>query len=217
MPIDQGAIFDLATNSVPITTLQACPAPAHALVGTGGPDLLSTVFAPLGAFYRGLFLASVVSGTDIFGPEQHDVVVWRPSQEGGSPAAATTLFGFPDGIHIGIPHVTAGNTGSTAYSNRVRDLLDTRTSETDWAFFRARPHFKYFPLGRHKNKRSTGNRAGSSRSEGGSRTRGDVRLDDHLAHARNRRHAWIDDQRRRDGRPWGYGRPDRRRRKESGG
>ncbi len=134
MPIDQGAIFDLATNSVPITTLQASPVPAHALVGTGGPNLLGTIYLPLGAFYRGLFLASVVSGTDVFGPEQHDVVVWRPSQEGGLPAAATTLFGFPDGIHIGIPHVTAGNTGSTAYSDRVRVLLDTRTSETDWAF-----------------------------------------------------------------------------------
>lgn len=136
-PIDQGAIFDLSTGSVPITTLGASPVPAHALVGVGGPDLLGTASRPMGAFYRALFLASVVSGTDVFGPAQHDLVVSRPSQEGGLAASATTEFGFPDGIHFGIPFVTLGNTGSDLYGDRARELLDTPTSETVWGLLPA--------------------------------------------------------------------------------
>ncbi len=136
-PIDEGAIYDLATNSTPITTLQECPIPSHALVGVGGPDLLGTVYRPMGPLYRALFLASVVTGTDVFGPLQHDTVVGRLSQEGGLPTSATTSFGFPDGIHFGIPLVTPGNTGSDAYSDRVRELLDTRTSESVWSLLPA--------------------------------------------------------------------------------
>lgn len=138
MPIDEGGIFDLSTDSTPITTLQECPIPAHALVGIGGPDLVGAVFLPLGAFFRGLFLASIVSGSDVFGSLQHDVVVGRPSQEGGLPASATTLLGLADGgIHIGIPFVTVGNTGSAVYGDLVRELLDTRTSENVWALLPA--------------------------------------------------------------------------------
>ncbi len=131
MPIHLGAIYDLATDSTPITTLQECPIPAHAMVGVGGPDLLGTLSLPLGAFYRALFLVSVVTGTDVFGPVQHDGIVGRGSQEGGLPAAATTLFGLADGgIHT-------ANTGSNAYSTRVRELLDTNPSESDWALLPA--------------------------------------------------------------------------------
>lgn len=144
-PIHLGAIFDLSTDSAPITTLQQCPVPAHAQVGIGGPDLLGTVFLPMGGFYRALFLVSVITGTDVFGPTQHDVLVGRLSQEGGLPASATTLFGLTDGgIHISIPPFD-GNTSSVAYSDRARELLDTRTSENDWGTLPAGSPFQYTP------------------------------------------------------------------------
>lgn len=137
MPIDEGAIADLATDSPALQALQACSVPTHALVGTGGPEALSLLFPPLGRFYQVLYLASVVTGSDIFGPAQHDGVVGRSSQEGGLPAAATTLFGFPDGIHLGIRFVSRGNTGSEAYSDRIRELLDTPASSSEWGLLPA--------------------------------------------------------------------------------
>ncbi|MFN7942022.1 MAG: alpha/beta fold hydrolase [Thermoanaerobaculia bacterium] len=59
MRIDQGAIYDLATGSTALQSLNACPVPGHALVGIGGPDALATILPPMGPMFLSLYLIQV--------------------------------------------------------------------------------------------------------------------------------------------------------------
>jgi hypothetical protein len=118
LPIDEGALDDLATGSPAINAIGQCPVPAHALVGIGGSEALAAAGGRLGAFYTAVGFFGTTTGSQLFQGLQHDYVVGRDSQEGGLPAAASTVFGAPDGIHT-------SNTLSQLYSDRIVDLLDT--------------------------------------------------------------------------------------------
>jgi pimeloyl-ACP methyl ester carboxylesterase len=127
-PIDRGAIDDLATGSPAIQAIGAAPVPGHALVGVGGSDTLTLIGGSLGAFYR---MVSFFSNLDFFQGLQHDGVVGRLSQEGGLPDSATSVFSLlQGGVHT-------FNTGSTAYSNRLVELLNTDADNAAFAQFPA--------------------------------------------------------------------------------
>jgi hypothetical protein len=130
MPIDEGAVEDLATGSSAIAGIEVTPLPAHALVGTGGSDLTNDVNAlsqlpgDLGLLYSAfkLFLGPL---NDIFGGMQHDALVDLRSQQGGMPPAAISSFHGLDSLHTRV-------TKNGEYSDRVIALL--LTSITDPAF-----------------------------------------------------------------------------------
>ncbi|MCZ7651862.1 MAG: alpha/beta fold hydrolase [Thermoanaerobaculia bacterium] len=138
MPIDEGGIFDLSTDSTPITTLQECPIPAHALVGIGGQTSWVRSFCLSGPFSGGsssrassreATSSGLCSTTSLSGGRaRRGASRPRPRRSSASPTG---------GIHIGIPFVTVGNTGSAVYGDLVRELLDTRTSENVWALLPA--------------------------------------------------------------------------------
>lgn len=134
MPIDQGAIDDLRKGSPALRSMGASPIPVHAVIGKGGSDLvggaiqiggqaLSNLPGWAGLLFKTLSFVGTVQ--QLHPGIQHDIIVGRPSQEGGLPAAAVTVVGGGDGIHIEIPTVAVGNTGSPIISNRVVDLLNS--------------------------------------------------------------------------------------------
>jgi len=126
-PIDRGGIDDLANGSAAIQAIGAAPVPGHALVGTGGSDALALLPGELGAFYKMIFF---FSSSDLFQGLQHDGIVGRQSQEGGLPANAISVFHLLDGIHT-------FNPGSSAYSNRLVELLNTDHGSAAFAQFPA--------------------------------------------------------------------------------
>ena len=132
MPIDEGAIDDLAKGSAAINAIEQTPVPAHALVGVGGSDLTGDALAnargALGVVFK--FLNFIDDTTDLFAGLQHDFVVGRRSQEGGLPSSAISVFDGLESIHVKV-------TGSTSYSNRVIDLLNTPADSSEFAEFPA--------------------------------------------------------------------------------
>jgi pimeloyl-ACP methyl ester carboxylesterase len=128
MPIDEGAIDDLAKGSFAISVIQQTPVPAHALVGIGGSDLagdaLSLVGGPLGVVFK--ILDFIDDNTDLFAGIQHDLVVGRESQEGGMPASATTVFDGFHSIHTNVPK-------SATYSSRVIELFNSPADGGEFA------------------------------------------------------------------------------------
>jgi len=113
-PIDLGAIDDLAVGSDAILAMQATPVPAHALIGVGGTqwadENLQDAPGEEGAIYR--LIRFLFDPLQVFGSDQHDLVVSRPSQAGGIDATAQTIF---DGL-LSIHSLAALN---PEYSNRL--------------------------------------------------------------------------------------------------
>jgi pimeloyl-ACP methyl ester carboxylesterase len=137
MPIDEGAVEDLATGSAAIAGIAPTPLPAHALVGTGGSDLtndvnaLSQVPGKLGVLYSAfkLFLGPL---DDIFGGMQHDALVDLRSQQGGMPPAAISPFHGFGSLHTRV-------TQNGEYSDRIIDLLLKSVTDTAFSNFPAAP------------------------------------------------------------------------------
>jgi pimeloyl-ACP methyl ester carboxylesterase len=136
------AVDDLSKESAAINSIGRAEVPGHALVGKGGSDLIGDIGSAgsnlsgwLGSFFSILSFYGDLS--QIFPGLQHDLIVGRPSQEGGMPASARTVFGNGDGVHFRIPLLAAGNTASTAYSNRLAQLLNTDVSSPEFAEFPA--------------------------------------------------------------------------------
>ena len=129
-PIDFGAVEDLAPGSPALLSLPSCIVPASALVGVGGPN--TDLPRPAKAFYEAANLARMTDPDGTF-VEPNDLIVGETSQIGGLPTNATDLFGYPSGIHFGIPHtVVKGNTASGPYSDAARALLDTPLISSTW-------------------------------------------------------------------------------------
>jgi len=128
--IDEGAIDDLAKGSAAINAIQQTPVPSHALVGIGGSDLvgdaLTLVPGGLGIIFK--ILNFVDDNTDIFAGLQHDLIVGRPSQEGGLPSSATTVFDGLGSIHTAV-------TGNEAYSQRIIELYNTASDTPSFGEF----------------------------------------------------------------------------------
>jgi probable HAF family extracellular repeat protein len=125
-PVDQGAVFDLQTDSPEILNLPAVDLPVHAFVGTGGSDLID-LDLPLpgraGTLWRAVqFFEDLIFGVGV----EHDLIVSRPSQEGGLGAGSsqTSLFSFVPGLHMG------GVTAAPEADARARELLDTPIGDT---------------------------------------------------------------------------------------
>lgn len=93
-PINLGAIDDLAVGSDAILAMQATPVPAHALIGVGGTqwadENLQDAPGEEGAIYR--LVRFLFDPFQVFGADQHDLVVSRPSQAGRIGASAQTVF-----------------------------------------------------------------------------------------------------------------------------
>ncbi|HVR95704.1 MAG TPA: alpha/beta fold hydrolase [Thermoanaerobaculia bacterium] len=125
MPIDEGAVDDLAKGSSAIASIPAVSVPTHAFLGTGGSDNLALAPGLLGDFYSIVNFFANATGNDLFEGLQHDMIVGRLSQKGGLPDSAATAIGGLDGLHIGLPPLIPGNTGSALYSAGLSDLIDT--------------------------------------------------------------------------------------------
>ncbi|MDT8410658.1 MAG: hypothetical protein RQ741_13755 [Wenzhouxiangellaceae bacterium] len=93
-PIDLGAIDDLAVGSDAILAMRDTPVPAHALIGVGGTqwadENLQDAPSEEGAIYR--LVRFLFDPLQVFGSDQHDLVVSRPSQAGGIDTTAQTIF-----------------------------------------------------------------------------------------------------------------------------
>lgn len=128
--IDEGAIDDLAKGSAAINAIQQTPVPSHALVGIGGSDLVgdALTLAPGGLGILFKILNFVDDNTDIFAGIQHDLIVGRPSQEGGLPPAAFTVFDGLGSIHTAV-------TGNAGYSGRIIELYNTASDTQSFAQF----------------------------------------------------------------------------------
>ena len=104
-PIDLGAIDDLAVGSDAILAMQATPVPAHALIGVGGTQFadenLQDAPGEEGAIYR--LVRFLFDPLQVFGSDQHDLVVSRPSQAGGIDATSQTVFQGLLSIHTLAP------------------------------------------------------------------------------------------------------------------
>jgi len=113
-PIDLGAIDDLAVGSDAILAMEATPAPGHALIGVGGTkwadENLQDAPGEEGAIYR--LIRFLLDPLQVFGTEQHDLVVSRPSQAGGIDPNAQTIF-------EGLLSIHSLATLNPEYSNRV--------------------------------------------------------------------------------------------------
>lgn len=130
LPIDQGAILDLTVGSPALLDLQAVPISSHAIVGTGGSDVLSL---PLIGLWTLVAFFDGSAPSEVFQAFQHDLIVPRPSQEGGLSSGATTPVSGLDGLHFGVP----GNTGSNVYGARIFQLLDLPSANAVWSNFPA--------------------------------------------------------------------------------
>jgi hypothetical protein len=109
MPVDSGAIDDLANGTAIINAREQTSVPGHALVGIGGSTAFELAPEPLGAFYKAVNLFADTT-SELFQGLQHDFVVGRESQEGGMPSNALTVFDGLDSIHVSVPNSPA--TGS---------------------------------------------------------------------------------------------------------
>lgn len=93
-PIDLGAIDDLAVGSDAILAMEATPVPAHALIGVGGTqwadENLQDAPGEEGAIYR--LVRFLFDPLQVFGSDQHDLIVSRQSRAGGIDAVAQTIF-----------------------------------------------------------------------------------------------------------------------------
>ena len=130
--IDEGAIDDLAKGSAAVNAIQQTPVPSHALVGIGGSDLVgdALTLAPGGLGILFKILNFVDDNTDIFAGIQHDLIVGRPSQEGGLPSSAITVFDGLGSIHTAV-------TGNAGYSAKTIDLYNTAGDTSSFAEFPA--------------------------------------------------------------------------------
>lgn len=138
-PVDQGAIEDLQLLSNETRGLRAVPVPSHAMIGRGGPGVLTEVPVPgLFAAWGAMVLFGAPADSDeVFGEdEDHDAVVSAPSQVGGMPFGATSDFFAGCGIHFGTSFLgIPGNTGCDLYGNVIFTLLDKPVAEPEWSFF----------------------------------------------------------------------------------
>lgn len=93
-PIDLGAIDDLAVGSDAILSMEQTPIPSHATIGVGGTEWadenLENAPEGDGDIYR--LVRFLSDPAEIFGEDQHDLIVSRPSQAGGIAGAAQTVF-----------------------------------------------------------------------------------------------------------------------------
>lgn len=136
-PIDEGAIDDLSVGSTAIAAISASPVPSHALVGTGGSDLLDP--PGLNSIFKVIdFFGDIVQET-VFGGMEHDIVVAVDSQQGGLSSQAHSTFGFGDGLHCGVDSDPAfpGNTGSVHYAARLFELSGEPRTGADFDLFPA--------------------------------------------------------------------------------
>lgn len=137
LPIDRGAIDDLAVSSPELGLLLSTQVPSHAMVGIGGGGTLSDIPGSPGFLYALLEVFDPDS-SGLFSGLQHDGIVPRDSQEVGQPPGARTVIGGFDGLHVRVPILgVPGNTGSTLYSDRILELVDTPVGAADWAMFPA--------------------------------------------------------------------------------
>ncbi len=119
LPVDEGAVIDLATDSPEILGLEASPVPAHVVVGTGGIDALPEMDSFIGYLFVGIdWLGGEAVGSVVFDGQEHDGIVSESSQRGGLAEPAASLFGGEDGVHT-------NNTGSLLYSVIAQALLET--------------------------------------------------------------------------------------------
>ena len=130
--IDEGAIDDLSKGSAAINAIQQTPVPSHALVGIGGSDLVGDALTLLPGGLGLLFkiLNFFDDNTDIFAGIQHDLIVGRPSQEGGMPSSAYTVFDGLGSIHTAV-------TSNSAYSQKAIELYNTAVDDSSFSEFPA--------------------------------------------------------------------------------
>ncbi len=134
-----GAVEDLRTDSGILLGLPAAEVPAHAIVGTGGSDLIEAAALDVLEDYPptkpAAVLLEILQDLNIIGkifpPQlQHDLIVGRKSQEGGlaTDSPPTSVIGF-EPSPLGLPlswgiHITVNWEERT--DEIVRGLLDTR-------------------------------------------------------------------------------------------
>jgi pimeloyl-ACP methyl ester carboxylesterase len=135
--ITAGAIDDFSVGSAALALLPAQSVPAHAHVGTGGSDIigvasdLTAVASGLTLTSYGLFLLSLqqlggIGVSELFGNDQHDLVVSKTSQEGGLVGPALSYSTYFSGIHNTV-------TGSSQVGNEVGQLLNASVSSDVFA------------------------------------------------------------------------------------
>ncbi len=123
-----GAVADLSVGGPAILSIGATNIPGHAMVGTGGSDVLMAVPGWIGAFYRVVKFFAPLG--DVFQGLQHDGIVGRLSQEGGITSSAQSIFGG-----LGSIHTSATRDGN--YSTRLNQLLALDPSDSQFASFPA--------------------------------------------------------------------------------
>lgn len=123
-----GAVADLSVGGAAILSIGATDIPGHAMVGTGGSDVLTLVPGWIGAFYRVVKFFAPLG--DVFQSLQHDGIVGRLSQEGGIVSSAQSIFGG-----LGSIHTSATRDGN--YSTRLAQLLALAPTDPQFAPFPA--------------------------------------------------------------------------------
>jgi pimeloyl-ACP methyl ester carboxylesterase len=147
-PTNQGAIEDLVPNSQALNQINAISSPLelHQIVGLAGEQNKrdsenSTVLFLLGRIICRHDFRRIPSGTffdTVLQTPEHDLIVPASSQRGG---AITNVTPVPDVIHRRVALFLFGieELESREISGRVIELLNTPTSEPDFASFQPVP------------------------------------------------------------------------------
>ena len=137
MTVVGGAIDDLSEGSAALAAIGATPVKTHAIVGIGGSQAIGVAdiaFAaaanlsppPYSGLFRLLNIVSFATTATVYRFQEHDFIVLRPSQEGGLPAANTTVLGGLGSTHTAV-------TSHAPAATRCIDLLNAATCGVDYA------------------------------------------------------------------------------------
>ena len=114
IPIDEGALDDLALASPAILSLSANNVGTHSLVGVTPDTPTDLLPEPLNTLYSVLSFLDI---NEIFKGEGHDYIVPQISQEAGLPNEAITVLTGLETAHTSV-------TGNANYSQRLVELLN---------------------------------------------------------------------------------------------
>jgi hypothetical protein len=113
MSVVGGAIDNLAEGSAAYAAIGATPVRTHCIAGIGGSQAIGVadlglgaaaalVPPPYNALFRLLRLLSFATTAGIYRFQEHDLIVLRPSQEGGLGGGASTVLGGLGSTHTAV-------------------------------------------------------------------------------------------------------------------
>lgn len=137
MTVVGGSIDDLAEGSTALRVIGATAVQTHAIVGIGGSQAIGVADVgfgvaaalsppPFNALFRLLNVLSFATTAAVYRFQDHDFIVLRASQEGGLPAANTTVLGGLGTIHTSV-------TSHAPAAARCIALLNAATGGVDYA------------------------------------------------------------------------------------